>query len=587
MGATVEAEHKTMKIQDIVDMEADKALQVDPEYQRGAEWTVKQERLLIDSLFRGYTIPLFYFHKKTTKNNWTNNTYFFIVDGQQRKNAIVRYVKNGFSMFDPSKDQKTGLAHFQKNQTVAWAGKKFDALPDALRTQFLETPLQVVFVETNDDNEVRDLFIRLQAGLPLTAQEKRDAWPGAFTKFIVEMAGKVSSTQKWTGDEFFHKVLKGSAAKGNMRKLCSSMFMQFYSRRTNKYAPNSFTSLNSLDIDNFYQYHIDFNPLLPTSGAPRFQEILAKASQLLGDGKRPKIEAHMAYNVVLFLDIVMGEFVPAWSTSFVKAFDAFQGSLAKAKKNKDPKSEYWIQYGVLTGVSAASKGRIEERYRFFERKMFELMSPLARLDPKRAYSPAERQLVFYRDNGVCQKCNGPVLWGDAEIDHITPYALAGATTLENARLVHGKCHAKGINALVGFTDSGEKVDSVDKPWEEDVPAGMKKNVLDTNGKRVRIDDLYIAGLLIAGCKLVYPKKGGNIEARLDASGSFAFLGADGGHIYSSFNKLVAEKVGSARNVWDGTQVIFPNGREVLLEELRVRYLESSTVEEEGDQVDEE
>ena len=39
-------------------------------------------------------------------------------------------------------------------------------------------------------NEVRNLFIRLQAGTPLTAQEKRDAWPGKFTLFVIRHAGK-------------------------------------------------------------------------------------------------------------------------------------------------------------------------------------------------------------------------------------------------------------------------------------------------------------------------------------------------------------------------------------------------------------
>lgn len=577
----MKAEHKTMKIQDIVDMDAQEVLQVDPEYQRGAEWSLKQGRLLIDSLFRGYTIPLFYFHKKSTESTWANNTYYYIVDGQQRKNAIVQYVKNGFPMFDPAKDSKTGLAHFQKGQQIAWAGKAFDALPDALRTQFLNTSLEVILVETNDDNEVRDLFIRLQAGLPLSAQEKRDAWPGEFTKFIIEMAGKVSGTKKWMGHDFFHNVLKGSGARGNMRKLCASMFMQFYSRRVNKYAPDSFTSLSALDIDNFYQYHIDFNSQSQESYAPRFREILDEAFHLLGDGKRPKIEAHMAYNVVLFLDITLGAFAPAWRTRFTKAFDTFQANLAKARKSKDPKDEFWIKYGVLTGVSASSKGRIEERYRFFERKMMEVMSPLARLDSQRAYSPAERELVFYRDVGVCQKCNKAVDWADSEIDHITPYAVGGETILENARLVHRACHARGVNALVGFIESEDANVLVGKPWEEedDVSVGTKKNILDPNGGRVAINHLHAAGLLSDGCKFVYPRKEGNIEARFVAPDSFIFHDAAGEHTYSSFNKLVSEKVGS-RNVWEDTKVVFPAGEIILLKELRERYLESSDREEE-------
>ena len=57
--------HRTMTVAELVELDAQEALQVDAEYQRGAEWSVKQERLLIDSLFRGYSIPLFYFHKQT------------------------------------------------------------------------------------------------------------------------------------------------------------------------------------------------------------------------------------------------------------------------------------------------------------------------------------------------------------------------------------------------------------------------------------------------------------------------------------------------------------------------------------------
>jgi hypothetical protein len=490
-------------------------------------------------------------------------------------------------MFDPVKDSKTGLAHFQKGQPIAWAGKSFNALPDALREQFLNTTLQVILVETNDDNEVRDLFIRLQAGLPLSAQEKRDAWPGDFTKFIIETAGKVTGTQRWMGHDFFRKVLKGSAARGNMRKLCASMFMQFYSRRVNKYAPDSFTSLNALDIDNFYQYHIDFKSQSQESYAPRFREILDEAVHFLGDGRRPRIEAHMAYNVVLFLDITLGAFAPAWRTRFTKAFDAFQASLANARKSKDPKDEFWIKYGVLTGVSASSKGRIEERYRFFESNMVEAMSPLTRLDSQRAYSPAERELVYYRDGGVCRKCNKAVDWSDSEIDHITPYAVGGETTLENARLVHCACHARGVNALAGFTEARDVDVLVGKPWEEDVPVGSRRNILDQSGGRVAIKHLHEAGLLIDGCKLVYPRKEGNIEARFVAPNSLIFQDADGEHTYSSFNKIVSERLGSPRNVWDRTEVTFPDGEVILLEELRVRYLESSDVDEEEDLGDEE
>lgn len=177
-------------------------------------------------------------------------------------------------------------------------------------------------------------------------------------------------------------------------------------------------------------------------------------------------------------------------------------------------------------------------------------------------------------------------WSDSEIDHITPYAVGGETSLDNARLVHSGCHTRGVSALNGFTDSGEKVeDAMGKPWEENDPGSVKLNILDQGGRRVAIKHLYEAGLLADGCSLVFQRKEGNIEARFIAPNSFAFQDAAGESTYSSFNSLVKEKIGGDRNVWDGTSVEFPTGEITTLKELRIRYLESSEMEEEEDDDD--
>lgn len=39
-------------------------LKVNGEYQRGLRWTDTQKRMFIDSIFRNYAIPAFYFHLK-------------------------------------------------------------------------------------------------------------------------------------------------------------------------------------------------------------------------------------------------------------------------------------------------------------------------------------------------------------------------------------------------------------------------------------------------------------------------------------------------------------------------------------------
>jgi hypothetical protein len=67
-----------------------------------------------------------------------------------------------------------------------------------------------------------------------------------------------------------------------------------------------------------------------------------------------------------------------------------------------------------------------------------------RLDPKRLFDDAEKQIIFGRAQGKCELCSQPVDPADAEYDHFPdPHALGGKTVVENARLVHATCHPRG------------------------------------------------------------------------------------------------------------------------------------------------
>lgn len=357
-----------------------------------------------------------------------------------------------------------------------------------------------------------------------------------------------------------------------MRKTCASLFMQSFSRNKGAYSPDSFTSTNALEIDNFYQYHIDFNSLSDESHAPRFRAILDEATDLLGDDRTPKLETHMAYNVVLFFDVMMDKFAPDWRTKFVEAFHQFQEKLVVARKHKDSQDEFWAQYGVFTGVSASSKATAEARYRFFEEKMLEYMPNLMVLDTQRGYRASERELVYYRDKRTCYKCGHEVKWVDAEIDHNTPHALGGQTTLENALLVHNYCHTRGVNAL---TESKPQLDEVlsDKPWEEDLNSEDKQLVLTPDGKRVTFSDLANSGLISKGCTLVYHTKKCTVEATFHPPKSFIYENNGESKEYSSFSNLVFEKTNS-HDIWNKGEVIFPDGEVKVLGDIRYAYIQS-------------
>src|SRR5690606_35269694 len=79
-----------------------------------------------------------------------------------------------------------------RSRPAPWASKVFSDLASDLAETFLATEITVFEIESGvHPDEVRDLFIRLQAGTALSRQQIRDAWPGNLGPFIESLAGKL------------------------------------------------------------------------------------------------------------------------------------------------------------------------------------------------------------------------------------------------------------------------------------------------------------------------------------------------------------------------------------------------------------
>ena len=232
-----------------------------PEYQRGKVWDKAQKRRLIDSLLREYPLPLFYLHHKHWKTGPYEQHTLDVIDGQQRLNAIEEFRNDIWELFDPKLDRtEARFPSFIEEQDCPWGRKKFADLTNELKSQFLNTKLSIVVVEDAQDVEARDLFIRLQAGLPLNPQEKRDAWPGEFTNFILRIAGK-PEWRNYPGHDFFVRVMKSNVSdRGKLRQLLAQMYMLF----ENRMEKQSFCDLKRDEVDSFYYKHLEFDPASAT-----------------------------------------------------------------------------------------------------------------------------------------------------------------------------------------------------------------------------------------------------------------------------------------------------------------------------------
>ena len=221
---------------------------------------------------------------------------------------------------------------------------RFPDLNDELKEQFLDTPLRIVKIKTHDPNQARDLFVRLQAGMPLNSQEKRDAWPGHFTEFVLKLGGK-PHVARYPGHDFFNALMRAGQSKdrGKFRQLAAQIAMLFLTRRKD----GKWRDTNATAIDDFYYEHLGFDA--DSGDARRLVEVLDKLVNILffsDHQKRKKIVGHEAIHLVLLVDALLDDYTRSWESEFASAFDEFPRAIRVSEED----SERFEAWRVLVAV---------------------------------------------------------------------------------------------------------------------------------------------------------------------------------------------------------------------------------------------
>ena len=84
---------KEITISQLIEWIKKDRINLHPPYQRNFIWSSKDQKLLIDSILKGYPLPNFFIYKKK------DGTYD-MVDGQQRATTISKYIKGDFADSD-------------------------------------------------------------------------------------------------------------------------------------------------------------------------------------------------------------------------------------------------------------------------------------------------------------------------------------------------------------------------------------------------------------------------------------------------------------------------------------------------------
>lgn len=160
--------------------------------QRGYVWDIKRKSLLIESMIIGYPIPAFYAKRDESK-------VFDMLDGKQRSEAICGFLNGEYAL--------TGVAE-------EYEGKYFNDLPEEVQDDIISYSLTVYYFEDITDEEVNEMFYRLNNGKPLTAIELTRVKTKSFDKIkqlaahpIFTDALKESQINRYTNEDIVIKAL--------------------------------------------------------------------------------------------------------------------------------------------------------------------------------------------------------------------------------------------------------------------------------------------------------------------------------------------------------------------------------------------
>lgn len=385
-----------------------------PDYQRPPVWSRKQKQLLIDSILREYDIPKMYWRSV----NRDDGVQYEVIDGQQRLRAIWEFHEGGYGL---SKD-------IDPIQDILCANLKYSDLCMDISTIFDSYAVDVVIVDgaiqTDEEDEIRDMFLRLQNGTTLKAQEKRNAMSGQMRNFVKEVSKhSFFENCKFTNSRFtFDHVAS--------QMICLEM-------------AGDIVNIRDSDLNRMYSENTTFD--VESKVAKKVRRVLDYLCRAFPE-KTPELERYNAITLYCLASILIERYVHHDTEhQLAEWFIKFETARRENDlMNDDKRDPSLIEYKRLTSYSTDGEDSIRGRVEYVEKLFFSTYPAIELKDKNRTFSHEQRLAIYRRGNGACQiklKCGGDrVSWGDWQADHIIPYAKGGKTTVENGQIACSTCN---------------------------------------------------------------------------------------------------------------------------------------------------
>ena len=391
-----------------------KRIDTQPDYQRPTVWSTAQKQLLMDTIFRGYDIPKLYL-----RQTGTNPDTYEVVDGQQRLTAIWGFMDDEYPL-PKDADPINGMEV---------AGKKYSELDIDISTLLDMYTLDFAILTDTTDEEVREMFLRLQNGTSLKAQEKRHAMPGKMRDFVCDVAS--------------HNFFKNSVDFADSRFIYEHVAAQMCLLTMN----NTVCNIKDRDLNEMYKNNTDFDS--SSAVAKKIIRILDYLYTMFPT-KTPELKRYNAISLYILLnDLIENYAIKDREQDLSKWFINFETNREiEHKKPQDQQDQKLVIYHEKISHSTDALDSLTYRYEYLKNDLLEHVKNLPQKDPKRSFDEAQRRIIYRLGNGICKMCGKKCDWNDYEADHILPWNRGGQTVIENGQVLCASCNSSKSDNLM-------------------------------------------------------------------------------------------------------------------------------------------
>ncbi len=239
---------KEFSVRDIVDYLFNE-IHLDPSFQvETTRWTVEQMQSYIISLIEGlanHPISVCLIEKSGDQlrkhYQYLSHIFAYIsVDGNDRLNAIIKYINNEFPLTFPEE----GVFSEDVNFTEVY----YRDLPEDVQKEFQRIKIFFHVYEVDERNDLSTLFKRLSSGTPLNDQEVRNCYPGIVSTHVRDWSKKLRTSMKPVDIEEWSSDV--AALSTNSRRSMDEFLAKWLYRVSN---PSDGTGIKSSKLDAMYR----------------------------------------------------------------------------------------------------------------------------------------------------------------------------------------------------------------------------------------------------------------------------------------------------------------------------------------------